>query len=301
MTLLFLPLPGNETLAATLATALEGRVVRSTLRSFPDGETYLRLDESVEGARVVLVCSLDRPDERTVPMLLAAETVRDLGAESVGLVTPYLAYMRQDARFHAGEGITSHYFARWLSRTLDWLVTVDPHLHRIDSLERIYDIPTRTLHAAPAIAAWVAANVDAPLLVGPDAESEQWVAEVAAYAGVPHVVFAKTRHGDHDVEITAPDLSAYTDRTPVLVDDIVSSAGTMIEAATLLANSGFKAPLCVAIHGVFAGDAYERLVAAGVSRVATCNTVPHPSNAIDVTELIGAGLREFLGGGTSGS
>jgi ribose-phosphate pyrophosphokinase len=84
-----------------------------------------------------------------LPLLFAADTARDLGARRIGLVAPYLAYMRQDIRFHAGEAVTSRTFAAILSRHLDWLVTVDPHLHRYHELSEIYRIPTQVVHAAP--------------------------------------------------------------------------------------------------------------------------------------------------------
>src|SRR5829696_534139 len=111
------------------------------------------------------------------------------------------------------------------------LVTVDPHLHRYKSLDEIYSIPTRVVHSAPFLAEWIAANEPAPLLIGPDIESEQWVSEVAARANAPYRILRKQRHGDRDVEITIPDLHEFSGRMPVLVDDIISSGRTIIETA----------------------------------------------------------------------
>jgi phosphoribosylpyrophosphate synthetase len=79
---------------------------------------------------VVLACSLARPDEKTLPLLFAADAARDLGAAKVLLAAPCLAYLRQDRRFHAGEAVTSRSYAALLSRAFDALVTADPHLHR---------------------------------------------------------------------------------------------------------------------------------------------------------------------------
>lgn len=282
--------PGFEGLAAALCARLGAEPGAAFVRHFPDGEVYVRVDSPVDGREVMLVCGLDRPAERLLPALFLAGTARDLGARRVGLVAPYLAFMRQDARFHPGEGVTSAYFGRLLSSTFDWLVTVDPHLHRHHALDAVYSIPTQVVHAAPAIAAWIAAEVADPVLIGPDAESEQWVADVAGRVGAPFLVLEKTRRGDRDVSVSAPDLQAHLLRTPIVLDDIISTGRTMIETLHHLASLGTRAPICIGIHGVFSDAAHADLLAAGAARIVTCDTIAHPSNAISVTELIAAAL-----------
>ena len=240
---LVLPLPGNEALAGALVEQAHWRTGRLETREFPDGETYLRVDGPCAGQSAALICTLDRPDRKLLPLLFAADTLRELGVARLGLVAPYLAYMRQDRRFHAGEAVTSRIFAALLSSRFDWLVTVDPHLHRFRSLDELYTLPTRVVHAAPALASWIAANVARPLLIGPDAESEQWVADVAQRANAPHVVLTKVRRGDRDVEVSVPHVERHRDRTPVVLDDIVSSARTMIQTVRQLVAAGLPAPV----------------------------------------------------------
>ena len=137
--------PGNENLASALASQLGAERGTLELRHFPDGESYVRFRTPVERRHVILVCTLDRPDDKFLPLAFTAAAARDLGAMQVGLVSSYLAYMRQDRRFHKGEAVTSACFAELLSRQFDWLVTVDPHLHRRSSLSEIYSIPFATL------------------------------------------------------------------------------------------------------------------------------------------------------------
>lgn len=139
-------------------------------------------------------------------------------------------------------------------------------------------------------------HVSAPLVVGPDSESEQWVAAVAAQAQAPYLVLAKTRIGDRDVRVSMPNADRWQGRTPVLVDDIVSTARTMIETVARFRATGFAEPVAVGIHALFVGSAFDDLVNAGVSRVVTCNTVPHPSNAIDVTAALVAAVRSVQSG-----
>jgi len=292
--LLLVAMPGNERLARSLAQAVEAEPGQIELRRFPDGETYLRYLTSPEDRPVAILASLDQPDGRILPLLFAAKTARNLGARSIGLVCPYLPYMRQDRRFKPGEAVTSAHFASIISPAFDWLVTIDPHLHRRSSLSEIYTIPATALHAAPLIAGWIRQSVDRPLLIGPDAESEQWVAAVARNVGAPHVVLEKIRHGDRDVEVTVPDVDRWLENTPVLVDDIVSTARTMIETLDHLERAHMRPAVCVAVHGIFSGNAYQELLKAGVERVVTCNTIPHESNAIDVTDLLAKAVRNFL-------
>ncbi len=282
---LIVGLPGNEALAAKVAQGLGAELGSLETRNFPDGETYIRFRSDPKGRPVVLVCTLDRPDPKFLPLAFAAAAGRDLGAASVGLVAPYLAYMRQDKRFHDGEAVTSTTFARLLSSQLDWLVTIDPHLHRHKVLDELYPIPNHVGHAAPQIADWIRSHVDRPVIIGPDIESEQWVAEVAGRAGAPFRVLRKERHGDRDVTITVPDLDELSKLTPVLVDDIISSGQTMLETARQLREQGFAPPVCVAVHALFADGVHEALkkVAAVIT---TTNTVSHESNAIDVAPLL---------------
>lgn len=236
-TLLF-SMPGNERLTTELADQLDCETGKLNTRQFPDGETYLRFATDLNKRSVAIVCTLAHPDEKILPLIFAAATARELGASKVGLVAPYLAYMRQDRRFNAGEAVTSRQVARLISEAFDWMVTIDPHLHRYGDLSEIYSIPTRVVHAAPLISKWVKANIEKPLIIGPDSESEQWVAAVASDAAAPYCVLEKVRHGDRDVRITLRNLEAWQGRTAVLVDDIISSGRTMIEAVRLLAEIG---------------------------------------------------------------
>jgi ribose-phosphate pyrophosphokinase len=291
---MIMPMPGNEAMARTLATALHCDVGSLLIRHFPDGESYVQYESPIEGRRIILVCTLDRPDQKFLPLIFAAGAARDLGAAEIGLVAPYLSYMRQDRRFQPGEAVTSTHFASALGPWIDWLVTVDPHLHRRTSLSEIYAVPSVVQHASTAISTWIRQNVENPLLIGPDSESEQWVGAVAKDAGAPFAVLEKVRKGDRDVEISAPDVGEWRIRTPVLIDDIISTARTMMGTIELLRKTGFPPPVCIGVHAVFAGNAYDDLLSAGAGRVVTCNTIAHESNEIDLGGLIAQGVRALL-------
>ena len=299
MNRVLLSFPEQFQLGQSLAPALQARHAEVTLHRFPDGESLVRIDPDLRDADVAILASLDHPDAIALPLRFAAETAREFGARSIGLIAPYLGYMRQDARFHPGEAISAPLFARFLEGSFDWLVTVDPHLHRVPALDELFAIPVRNVAAAPAIAAWIRKNLPNAVVVGPDSESRQWADGIARGAGVPSVVLDKIRRGDREVAITAPDLSAARGRTPVLIDDIVSTGNTMAAAVMHLRSMGLAPATCLATHAVFAQGARELLMEAGAHRVVSTDTIPHETNAIPIAPLLAAaGNRMFENAGT---
>lgn len=248
---------------------------------FPDKEIKIQCLFQCTNKHIIIVTSLHNPNKKILPLLFLAQTCRELGAKSIGLLCPYLAYMRQDTRFDEGESISASYFAKILSNYIDWLVTVDPHLHRIKNLSEIYSIPTQVLHATGLMSEWIQDHVAQPLLIGPDQESIQWVQQIAAAKNYPYVILKKHRQGDQLVTITLPDMSQWPHHTPVLVDDVISSGITILRAIEGLAKLGYTTPICIATHGIFAKDAYNQLCKTK-TRIVTTNSIPHVTNKIDL-------------------
>ncbi len=279
-------LPGNESLSEGIYAGIKGEKGDFEIRQFPDGETFVRVLSNVKEKNIFIICTLHQPDAKLLPLLFLCNLLRNLNAKSICLIAPYLAYMRQDKQFNPGEAITSQYFAKLLSSLVDRLITIDPHLHRRVSMKEIYSIPCEVLHASGLISDWIKNNISNALLVGPDSESEQWVSEVAKNAGVPFIVLQKIRHGDRDVDVSVPHVEKYKNNIPVLVDDIISTAQTMIKTVGHLKKEGMKPPVCIGVHAVFSRNAFEELKKSGISKIITCNTIPHSSNGIDITTLI---------------
>ncbi len=283
----------NHPWVESLTAAIGGQRGDFEARHFPDGESYLRVMSAVENNPCVVIADLSHPNEKYLPLLFLLETLRELGASTVGLIAPYLSYMRQDCRFVDGEAVTSRIFARSLSRHIDWLVTVDPHLHRYHTLDEIYAVPSHVVQGAPALAQWLKTQSNL-LLVGPDSESEQWVANIAALSQHPYVIGAKQRLGDRHVEVTLPSVDRFRDRTAVIIDDVISSGQTILECVKTLQSKGIDKIQCVAVHGIFADNAYQTLLTSGLNKLVTSNTIPHPSNAIDMTSQMIAPVINML-------
>jgi len=280
--------------AETVAGHLDCDCGRVQEHLFPDGETLVRVNPDTVTDTVAIVAGLDRPNPRMIPLLFLAELLRQCGAAHLLLIAPYLPYMRQDRQFNPGEGISAFYFARLLSHYFDALVTVDPHLHRVHSLDELYSIPARAVAAAPSVADWIRNNVEQPLLIGPDSESAQWVEDLARRTDCPFTVLEKIRRGDRRVEVSIPDVERWSRHTPVLYDDMISTGRTMAETVGHLRQAGLRAPVCIAVHGVFADAADRILLEAGADRVVTTNTIPHATNAVDLAGPLAHATRELI-------
>lgn len=280
----FFSMPGNETLADELARLTGSDATSIEIRRFPDSESYVRLREAAN-KRAYLVCTLARPDEQFLSLIYAVRAMRDRGAKAVTLIAPYLAYLRQDRQFKAGEAVSSQIFADLVSREFDALVTVDPHLHRYRSLSEIYGIPTTVVHMAKTIGVWARDNVKGPVVIGPDEESAQWVEEVARTAGCPWAVFRKERHGDCNIRLQPPNIDAFADCTPILIDDIISSGATIIGAGKMLLDAGLRPGFCIAIHALFDKRVSTEL-ASLFRAVLTSDSIPNRFSRLQVAPLI---------------
>jgi ribose-phosphate pyrophosphokinase len=276
-------------LAHAVGAALGRAVAEVEVHRFPDGESRVRV-RARAGEPAVLVRSLHDPNAKLVEVLLAADALRRAGAGPLTLVAPYLGYMRQDAAFAPGEPVSQRVIGRVLGEAFERVLCVEAHLHRVKALADVFPCDAASLPAAPALAAWLG-GAGAPLLVGPDEESEPWVSELAERAGLRACAAAKRRRGDREVEISLPTLGRGAEHA-VMVDDIVSTGATLAALARALAAAGVRRVEALVVHAVFAPGAEQALAAAGVARVATTDTIAHPTNQLSVAPLLAAALRE---------
>ena len=256
---------------------------------FPDGEIKLRLPDALP-ARVVILRSLAQPNDKLIELLLAAKTARLLGARHLSLVAPYLAYMRQDIAFQPGEAVSQRIIGEFLAQLFNTVITVDPHLHRVKTLKEAVPVEKAVvLSAAPLLADFVANHRVNPILIGPDEESAQWIALAATRHGFENAVCKKIRHGDHQVEVSLPEI-AVAGRPIVLLDDIASTGQTVAQTARLLIEAGAASVDVAVTHALFAGNAMQVLRDAGVQNIWSTNCVRHSSNAVSVAPLISQSL-----------
>ena len=289
---LLLAFDDEWTLAQGLADALGWPLALAERHRFPDGETRLRLPPTLP-PRVALLRGLHHPNEKLAELMLAAAGARELGAQRLTLVSPYLAYMRQDMAFTAGEVVSQRHLGRLLSAWFDAVVTVDPHLHRVPTMDDV--VPGRrgiAISAAELLGEFVAARLPGALLLGPDEEAAQWVRVAAAAHRLEHAVCRKQRHGDREVAVALPDADVQG-RAVVLFDDVASTGRTLVAAARGAYSRGAASVDVAVTHALFVGDAVAQVRAAGVRHVWSTDCVPHESNVVSVVPLLAAALRSL--------
>lgn len=293
--MIVLGFPENAAQSSALATELRCAHATIDVHRFPDGESRLQLPPSLP-ADVVLFRTLDHPNEKLVELLIAAAGARELGAADLTLVVPYLCYMRQDIAFEPGQPVSQRIVGRLLAGTFDAVVTVDPHLHRVATLdEAVPASRTACLSAAPALGEFLRGQVAGDtLLLGPDEESAQWVSRVAGPGGFAFDVARKQRLGDRQVQVTLPERDV-AGRTVVLVDDVIASGHTMMEAARALRARGAAAIHAIATHGLFADGALEGMRTAGIDHIWTSDAIPHSTSALPLAPLLASGVRSSAG------
>jgi ribose-phosphate pyrophosphokinase len=284
-------LPSCATDAARLALLLGVPMHAIDLHVFPDGEA--RVTVGPASPTTIVYASLDRPNDKLIA-LLAAEALRRGGCRRLVLLAPYLCYMRQDTAFHRGEAISQKAIGRLIAGIVDRVVTVDAHLHRTAEITTVFPgIAAENLSAMPAIAATLrkVAIDPATVIIGPDAESRPWVNDLAGRLGLSSTVATKIRHGDHAVEVGFAEPGSIAGHPALIVDDIVSSGGTLMTCARALAAAGATSVDAIVTHALFPAAMIDDFALAGIRSVRSTHSVPHPTNAILLDELLAGALR----------
>lgn len=288
-------LPSSSRDATRLAARLGIPCHEIGIHGFPDGE--IRVTAAPASPVTIIYASLDRPNDKLIALTFAADALRRGGAKHLVLLTPYLCYMRQDTAFHEGEAISQKIIGAMLAGCVDRVITVDAHLHRTRDIGMVFPgIASDNLSAMLAISdALRKTGLDpATVVVGPDAESRPWVSHLAGRLGLSHTVAQKIRRGDRTVEIELPEPARISGHPALIVDDIVSSGGTMIACAGALASAGATMIDAVITHALFPEELCRDLLLSGIRSIRSTYSVPHSTNAITLDNLFIDALQEEM-------
>ncbi|MEE9346313.1 MAG: ribose-phosphate diphosphokinase [Methylococcales bacterium] len=276
------------------------RLARSTalpfaeinVHQFPDGESKLTLPVELS-SHVIIYRSLDSPNNKLLEVLLAARGLREQSVQTLTLMAPYLCYMRQDKAFNPGEIVSQRVIGQLLAEHFDAVLTVDSHLHRIDSLEQA--IPARialNLSATQPLATLLQKLFKNTVLLGPDCESQQWVEAITkamTEGTADYCVASKQRFGDADVQISLPAFD-FSNRHVVLVDDVASTGYTLEQTARAVSIFAPASLSILVTHALFVGDALQRLHETGVDNIWSSDSISHITNKVALDSVLKDGL-----------
>ena len=285
-------------IGGSASTALAERISRELsnapfgipfTKRFPDGEIYLRVGGRLEGDDVVVVQST-RTDQDMLELLLLEDAVREAGARRTFVVVPYFGYARQDRRFFPGEPVSARAMCRHVELDADAVITVD--LHSSETLDH-FTKPAFEASGIPALGRLLRERpVD--LLVSPDKGGIDRARRMAQLLDRPWFALEKKRIDSDKVELNLPSLPIpeLAGKHVVLLDDVISTGGTIVEAARLLKRHGVAAVTAACTHGLFLRDAFERIKAV-TDEILSTDTLLNPAEkgsvAPDVAQIL---LRE---------
>jgi len=291
--MIILAFPDYLSQAQRLAKRLNAPLAEVSLHHFPDSESFIQLPSSLP--EHVIVCrSLNQPNDKLIELLLCATTARELGVKRLTLVAPYLSYMRQDFANQPGVAVSQRIIGKMLANLFDDVLTVDPHLHRISSLDQAIPIKNAiSLTAADEIGRFLKRKLDYALLLGPDSESEQWVATIANKIGFDYCIAQKERQGDKDIEMILPG-NNFVNKTIVIIDDMASTGRTLGKAAELLQAAGAGDIYAVVTHPLFCDDAEAHILQAGIKAIWSTDSIDHPTSCIKLDALLANAIKAMI-------
>ena len=278
---------GSE-VASDLATILGAEMLALESKRFPDDERYVRILSDIQGEQVIVV-QTTYPDENIIELLLLLDAVAEAGARKIILVIPYMGYSRQDKKFKDGEAISARAIAQALSPHVDIVIAVDPHKQEI--LE-FFDAKAVACSAIEEIAeALKKKQVD--FILAPDKGALASAKTAAKIIGCEYDYMEKTRIDGETVKIKPKSLDAKGRRVGI-IDDIISTGGTMAKSIAELKKQNAKEIFVCCTHGLFVGTAIEKLEKAGCSKIMCTNTIKRPMSCISVAPAIARKIQEIL-------
>ncbi|MDK2384921.1 MAG: ribose-phosphate diphosphokinase [Candidatus Korarchaeota archaeon] len=283
-------------IARRIAELLGSELVRVEHKLFPDGESYVRVPVNVDSEEAGVVQTMDEPrDKRLFEAALMADALKEAGARRVYGVVPYLAYMRQDGAFRPGEPISIRAALKMRHAAgIDAILVVEPH-----KPEELEHFPGQHAYVSPMrlLARHVSRLVDNPLVLSPDLGGIRGAREFASSLGADFDYLEKRRDRVTGEVVMHPKSLAVRRRDAIIVDDIISTGGTMALAARMLRSQGARRIIAVCVHALLVGGAMDKLLSAGVDRIVAANTLPVPSavDTVDVSPLIAQELEKIAG------
>lgn len=278
----------SQKLAALISKELDETLCPLETRKFPDGERYIRIGGNLESDAVVIQSTGYPQDQNLLELFLILKTLKSLDVENIKVVIPYFGYARQEKRFKTGEAISAQVVSELLEACgASEIFSINLHE---DGLRNLFNIPAHNLSAMPLIAEYIEEHLDDPVIVAPDKGALGFASEIAGILGCDSDHLEKTRISPDKVETQTKDLDVQG-REAVIIDDIISTGGTIINASHILRQHGASKIVVSCVHPVLVEDALLRIFASGVDDVIATDTLQSDASTISVAPLIA----DFIG------
>jgi ribose-phosphate pyrophosphokinase len=277
--------PSSEQLAKKIASRLKSRFISSELRIFPDGESKVTLKGRPSG-KVIVVQSIHPPVDSNLVRALALVSQARKYSSQVYAVIPYLGYARQDREFLPGEIVTTSLVAKMFKSVgASRIIIVD--IHSMVAL-KLFSVPTRNVSAVEELVKYFKRlKLKRPLVVSPDVGGIQRARNFARLLGTDYIALEKHRdRKTGKVSIRQGDHKQVRGRDLILVDDMISTGGSIVKAAEYLRKQKCGKVYATCTHALLMGDAEKKIKKAGVARIVSTNTIPGSTSTVDVSGII---------------
>lgn len=289
----FIACSNDQNFAQKIAKNLNQKFSKLIVKNFPDNELYVKYPKNIRNDVIVLVQTFHKNiQSQLIEVLMAAHTAKSLKAKKVILLSSFYPYFRQDKMFNFGEAVTIDVMDDLFRNCIDKIFVVNPHLHRRKTINEAFSFPAEVIDVTKSISNYIKNKIRNPLLIGPDMESKQWVKSIADSTNSEMLVFNKKRLSPKNVKISVNNSHKINGRNVVLIDDMISTGNTLLEAIKLIKKKKPKKIYCIAIHGLFVGDSLNKLKKN--STVLTTNSIINKASKIDIIPILINTLRSYL-------
>jgi ribose-phosphate pyrophosphokinase len=285
--------PSSQLLGLRLARCLKSDVVPLEFKTFPDGERYIRIKEEPKNRHIVVVQSTTPPDpnQSIIELCFILETLKEMGVEEIIAVIPYFAYARQDKRFLPGEVISGKIACDIIQKAgADEVITVDIHSKRM--LEN-FKVPVKDVSAISQLGKYLNNfKLNDPLIISPDEGAIERARNLGDFMNAEYVAFTKSRDKHTgEIKITIKEIDV-ANRDVVIIDDIISTGGTMASAVEIAKSQGAARIYAACTHAVLVGDSRFKILNAGANEIIGTDTVPSDVSFVSVAPVIAEALEE---------
>jgi len=278
--------PTSTALSRRVAERLNLRIVDVEQKTFPDGESYVRLTAPVKGDEVVVIQTLSRPQDTSIIQLLQIiSAAKQSGAEKIIAFVPYFAYARQDKVFLEGEAVTCMLLSGLIEKAgAQSFFTIEAHSE--DSM-KYFTIPAKNISAAPVISEKLRKmNLEGASVIAPDQGALERARSLANLIGGESFSVKKQRDRvTGKISVIESDFNI-SNKNVVIFDDIISTGGTVVETIKIVRKQNPSRIVVACVHALLIGDAFSRIIEAGAERIISTDTLPTEADVVSVAPLI---------------